>query len=67
MKQVENKAEIKEVKSLIRKIRKGYGKSCPELNMDCPVCKATILIAYLGWHLDSLEWPDKIPKQHRPK
>ena len=53
MKSKKDANEIKEVKSLIKKIRKEYGKSCPELNIDCAVCKATILVSYLEWHLDN--------------
>ncbi len=62
MKTTKDTDDIKEVKSLIKKIKKGYGKPCPELNVECAACKATILIAYLNWHLDNLTWSDKPSK-----
>lgn len=62
MKTTKDAEEIKEVKSLIKKIKKRYGKPCPDLNVECAACKATILIAYLNWHLDNLEYPNKASK-----
>jgi hypothetical protein len=38
---------IQLIKELIKRTKKGRGKPCDTLVPSCPVCQATILIAYL--------------------
>ena len=54
-----DKEEAKVVKKLIKSLKKGFGANCPELNIECASCKAQVMISYLEWYLDHLEWDIK--------
>lgn len=38
--------------SLIKSLRKDFGKPCKEVDIECGVCKAYQLIAYLNWYIE---------------
>lgn len=52
--------EVKIVEDLIKNINKQYGQPCGELNINCMNCKGAILIAWLRWHLDNLEYEERL-------
>lgn len=54
-----DKEEVAMCKKLIKSLVKGYGKPCPELNIDCAVCKTTLLVSLLEWHISNVEWGSK--------
>lgn len=58
----QEKEEVKSVKKLIKNIKKGFGGPCPELNIECGTCKATVLIAHLEWYVDLIEWSGEVKK-----
>lgn len=59
--------KIKRVKTLLRELRRGFGKPCKELHAECAGCRGNILIGYLNWYLDLLEWELNPPKYLAPK
>ena len=49
--------KIKAIKTVIKLIEDGFGKDkCKGYNPDCANCKGQILLGYLEWYLDLLEW-----------
>ena len=49
--------KIKAVKTLIKLIEKDLGvDKCKGYNPDCANCKGQLLLGYLEWYLDLLEW-----------
>ena len=53
---------IKEVKSVLKTLEseEGFGKDkCKGYNPECGNCRGQVLIGYLNWYLELLEWEDK--------
>ena len=49
--------KIKAVKILIKLISRDFTKDkCKGYNPDCANCKGQLLLGYLEWYLDLLEW-----------
>ena len=54
------KEKIKAVKKVIKLIEKDAGTcKCKGYYPDCANCKTQLLLGYLEWYLDLLEWTEK--------
>ena len=52
--------EIKAVKTVIKFVEKGFTKDkCKSYYPTCANCQAQLLLGYLEWYLDLLEWTKK--------
>ena len=55
---------VQSIQKLISQIKKDFiNIKHKVLTVDCPECKATILIAFLVWAKDLYEFGDKIKKK----
>lgn len=51
------KKELQLAKRYRKALQKGFGKEvCKELDFDCASCKAQIMIGFVNWHINLLEW-----------
>ena len=51
------KEESKLIKKVIKLVEKGFTRDkCKGYNPDCANCKGQLLLGYLEWYLDLLEW-----------
>jgi len=49
---------LKVLEKLRKQALKDFGKtSCGEMTMDCSSCQGQVLIGYLNWYSDILEFP----------
>lgn len=49
--------ELKIIKDYKKLLQKSFGDNvCRELNVDCSSCKAQILIGFVNWHIEAVEW-----------
>jgi len=52
-----DKEGLKLAKKYKKVLQEGFGEEvCKELDFDCASCKAQIMIAFVNWHINLLEW-----------
>ena len=60
---MKQKELIATIKLLIKQAKKDFGKPCPIFAVGCASCEAGMLVAYLDWWLENLEWDGKVKKK----